>query len=228
MMNKQVAPKIAEPWKNLLKKSFSAPYFANLKEYLLEEKKHNVVYPPGNQVFAAFEHTMPEDVKVVIVGQDPYHGPGQANGLCFSVAKGMKLPPSLQNIFKELCDDLGCSYPSHGDLSSWARQGVLLLNTTLTVRSSSPGSHFGKGWETFTDEVIVQLTSNYSGIVFLLWGKPAQKKEASIAEGRHFVLKAPHPSPFSAHTGFLGCKHFSKCNEHLVRQGKTPINWCDI
>lgn len=227
-MKNSISPKIAEPWKNLLIESFSAPYFADLKAFLVEEKKQHIIYPPGNRIFAAFEHIMPEDVKVVIVGQDPYHGPGQANGLCFSVAKGMKIPPSLQNIFKEMCDDLGCNYPAHGDLSNWARQGVLLLNTTLTVRASSPGSHFGKGWESFTDDVIVRLTAKYSGIVFLLWGKPAQRKESCIAPGKHFVLKAPHPSPFSAHTGFLGCRHFSQCNKILVQQGKTPINWCEL
>lgn len=223
-----VKPSIAEPWNELLSDAFHSQWFIDLKAFLLMEKKTKVVYPPGNEIFAAFNLTLPEQVKVVIIGQDPYHGPGQANGLCFSVKDGIPLPPSLKNIFKEMCDDLQCPYPVSGDLSHWAKQGVLLLNATLTVSASSPASHQGKGWEKFTDLVIQRIAENYKGIVFLLWGKPAQQKEILIDTQKHYILKAPHPSPFSAHTGFLGCKHFSKCNEILISQNKTPIAWNKI
>jgi uracil-DNA glycosylase len=223
----KVNPQIDESWKELLGECFESAYFIQLKNFLLEEKKQFVVYPPGKEIFAAFNHTSPENVKVVIVGQDPYHGHGQANGLCFSVAKGFKNPPSLKNIFKEMVNDLNCPSPEHGDLSHWAKQGVLLLNATLTVRATSPASHQGKGWEQFTDTVIKKIAAHHQGIVFLLWGKPAQQKENLIDSTKHFVLKAAHPSPFSAHNGFFGCKHFSKTNDLLIQQGKNPINWCE-
>ena len=223
----KVNPQINESWKELLGECFESAYFLQLKKFLIEEKKQFTVYPPGKEIFAAFNHTSPENVKVVIVGQDPYHGQGQANGLCFSVAKGFKNPPSLKNIFKEMVVDLNCPSPTHGDLSHWAKQGVLLLNATLTVRASSPASHQGKGWEQFTDAVIQKIAAHHQGIVFLLWGKPAQQKENLIDSTKHFVLKAAHPSPFSAHNGFLGCKHFSKTNDLLIQQGKNPINWCE-
>lgn len=223
----KVNPQIAKPWKELLSDCFDANYFAQLKNFLIEEKKNHIVYPPGKEIFAAFNHTSPENVKVVIVGQDPYHGQGQANGLCFSVSNGFKCPPSLKNIFKEMSNDLNCLLPSHGDLSHWAKQGVLLLNTTLTVREASPASHQGKGWEIFTDAVIQRIADHHHGIVFLLWGKHAQQKDNLIDTSKHHVLKAAHPSPFSAHNGFFGCKHFSKTNDLLIQQGKNPIIWSE-
>jgi uracil-DNA glycosylase len=217
-------PHIHESWYKLLKDEFEADYFINLKKFLLEEKQKHVVYPPGRQIFAAFDYTPPEHVKVVIIGQDPYHGPGQANGLCFSVNEGITKPPSLINIFKELENDLGIKPPLSGDLSKWAHQGVLLLNTVLTVRKNTPGSHQNKGWETFTDAAIKKLSDNYNGIVFLLWGKLAQSKETLIDTRKHPVLKAAHPSPL-ARGAFFGCKHFSKTNELLRNMQKEPINW---
>jgi uracil-DNA glycosylase len=217
--------KIEPSWKRQLEAEFAASYFAELKLFLVTERLVHSVYPPGNQIFSAFTHTPFDSVKVVIVGQDPYHGAGQANGLCFSVSPGVKLPPSLQNIYKEIETDIGQPMSKNGDLSSWAKQGIFLLNTTLTVRDSSPASHQGKGWERFTDAAIKALSSNRDGLVFLLWGKPAQSKEKLIDTSRHFVLKAPHPSPLSAYQGFLGCRHFSKTNKILVDLGKTPIHW---
>jgi len=216
---------IEPSWKLQLESEFSAPYFAELKTFLISERSKHTVYPPGKEIFAAFAHTRFDDVKVVIVGQDPYHGPGQANGLCFSVANGIKIPPSLRNIYKEIEADIGLPMSKNGDLSSWAKQGVFLLNTTLTVRSASPGSHQGKGWERLTDAAITALSKGREGLVFLLWGKPAQSKEKLIDSSRHFVLKAPHPSPLSAYSGFLGCKHFGKTNKILLDLGKTPIHW---
>jgi uracil-DNA glycosylase len=217
--------KIEASWKNKLETEFSSSYFAELKLFLLSERLEQTVYPPGNQIFSAFSHTPFDAVKVVIVGQDPYHGPGQANGLCFSVAPGLKLPPSLQNIYKEIESDIGLPMSKNGDLRSWANQGVFLLNTTLTVREGSPASHHGKGWERFTDAAIKALSNERDGLVFLLWGKPAQSKEKLIDATKHFILKAAHPSPLSAYNGFFGCRHFSKANKILLDLGKTPIHW---
>lgn len=214
-----------ESWKKELEEEFSKPYFAALKEFLVEERKTQTIFPPGKQIFAAFDHTPFDQVKVVIMGQDPYHGPGQANGLCFSVAPGIKLPPSLKNIYKEIESDLKFPMGTNGDLSSWARQGVLLLNATLTVRANSPASHQGKGWEQFTDEVIRLLSARREGLVFLLWGRPAQMKEKLIDTKKHFVLKAAHPSPLSAYTGFFECRHFSQTNKILNNRGLESINW---
>lgn len=218
-------PHIEESWKNLLTKEFESEYFVQLKSFLLEEKKVYTVFPPGNEIFNAFNLTPFTKVKAVIIGQDPYHGEGQAHGLCFSVKKGVPLPPSLKNIFKELETDLGIPVPLHGDLTLWAQQGVLLLNATLTVRKNEAGSHQHKGWEIFTDAVISAISDNLNGIVFILWGKFAQQKELLIDSKKHFILKAAHPSPFSAYNGFFGCRHFSKTNEYLKQIGKPEINW---
>lgn len=215
---------IHESWKNVLKEQFMAPYFSDLKAFLVNEKKKYVVYPPGNQIFSAFNHTPFDKVKVVIIGQDPYHGPGQANGLCFSVSPGIRKPPSLVNIFKELQTDLGIPIPQNGNLEPWADQGVLLLNATLTVRAGMPGSHHGKGWEIFTDAVIKTISDNKKGIVFLLWGKFAHTKEELIDKNKHFILTAAHPSPL-ARGAFFGCKHFSKTNKILEHQNIMPIDW---
>jgi uracil-DNA glycosylase len=221
----KVSPRIGEDWKALLQEEFEAPYFEGLKDLLKKEKKEHTVYPPGDRIFAAFDHTSFSDVRVVILGQDPYHGPGQANGLCFSVFDGVQHPPSLVNILKELESDLGIPYPHSGDLSKWARQGVLLLNATLTVRKGEAGSHRGQGWERFTDAVVRKLSEEKSGLVFLLWGRQAQQKGEVVDPFEHHVLKAPHPSPFSAHKGFFGCRHFSKTNEILKEEGHEPIDW---
>jgi uracil-DNA glycosylase len=217
--------KIESSWKRELGKEFSSEYFSELKSFLIEEREKFTVFPPGKSIFAAFDQTPFDKVKVVILGQDPYHGPGQANGLSFSVAKGVRLPPSLQNIYKEIKDDLKVEMGNNGDLSAWAKQGVLLLNATLTVRAASPASHQGKGWEQFTDAVIRLLSEKRKGIVFLLWGKPAQMKEKLIDTSKHFILKSVHPSPLSAYRGFMGCRHFSYTNKILVDQGLVPINW---
>lgn len=215
---------IHSSWKRVLEDQFSAPYFSQLKEFLKEEKKQYPVFPPGNQIFSAFDRTPFENVKVVVIGQDPYHQPGQANGLCFSVSPGVAKPPSLVNIFKELKDDLGIPIPSTGNLEAWADQGVLLLNATLTVRQAQAGSHQGKGWETFTDAVIKKVSEEKKGVVFLLWGRFAHTKEELIDKDKHFILKAAHPSPL-ARGAFFGCKHFSKTNELLKQQGLEPIDW---
>ncbi len=220
-----INPNINPAWKELLIDEFQAPYFLELKKFLLVEKSQYVIYPSGSEIFNAYDHTPPEKVKVVIIGQDPYHGPGQAHGLCFSVKKGIKPPPSLVNIFKEIHTDLGLPVPAHGDLSGWANQGVLLLNATLTVRARQAGSHQKKGWENFTDATIKKVSDFSEGVVFLLWGRFAQAKENLIDTKKHHVLKAAHPSPFSVHNGFFGCRHFSKTNEILKKQGKTPIDW---
>lgn len=220
-----INPVIEESWKEMLKNEFSSEYFLQLKSFLVEERKSQVVYPPAANIFSAFNHTPFNDVKVVILGQDPYHGPGQANGLCFSVSTGISPPPSLQNIFKEIREDLGLPIPSTGNLEPWAKQGVLLLNATLTVRANQAGSHQKKGWEEFTDAAIRSLSENRKGLVFLLWGRFAQAKEVLIDSARHHVLKAPHPSPFSVHSGFFGCRHFSKTNDLLKQQGIKPIDW---
>jgi uracil-DNA glycosylase len=222
----RVDPKIDVSWKEHLSQEFRSPYFAELKRFLKEEKqKGAVIYPPGPMIFNAFNTTPFDAVKVVILGQDPYHGPGQAHGLCFSVQRGVKPPPSLVNMYKELHSDVGFKIPAHGNLEKWARQGVLLLNACLTVRAGQPGSHHGKGWEHFTSAAVKALNDGKQGLVFLLWGKPAQEKGAIIDPKRHHVLKAPHPSPFSADRGFFGCKHFSKTNAILEKEGKAPIDW---
>ncbi|MFW5820912.1 MAG: uracil-DNA glycosylase [Bacteroidota bacterium] len=221
----KVNPQIHDSWKEILLDEFQKSYFTDLKEFLIEDKKKFRIYPPGSSIFNAFNQTPCSNVKVVIIGQDPYHGTGQAHGLSFSVPFGIKPPPSLINIFKEIRDDLGLPVPNHGNLDFWAMQGVLLLNATLTVRANQPGSHQGKGWEEFTNTVIAKLSETKENLVFLLWGKYAQNKEVLIDSTRHHILKAPHPSPFSAHSGFFGCKHFSKTNEILEKNGLSPIDW---
>ena len=220
-----IDPVIEEGWKSVLMDQFQSPYFRTLKEFLLEEKKKYTLYPPGRLIFNAFQRTPFDRVKVVILGQDPYHGKGQAHGLCFSVPPGIPHPPSLVNIFKELNSDLGIPVPAHGNLEKWADQGVLLINATLTVRDSQAGSHQKRGWETFTNRVIEVMSQEKSGIVFLLWGRFAQAKETLIDESKHLILKAAHPSPLSAYNGFFGCRHFSLSNDYLIRQGKTGIDW---
>ena len=219
------SPQIDQSWLNVLHEEFNKSYFNNLRSKLLEEKKQFSIYPPGSRIFAAFNTTTFEEVKVVIIGQDPYHGPGQANGLSFSVARGINPPPSLKNIYKELASDLGFEIPDHGDLTAWAEQGVLMLNAFLTVRHRDPASHRKIGWENFTDEVIRQLSLRRYGLVFLLWGNFARSKKELIDTSKHHVLEAPHPSPYSANNGFFGCRHFSKTNELLAAQSMKQINW---
>jgi len=221
----KIDPNIEKGWKSVLMDQFQSPYFTTLKEFLVEEKKKYTVYPPGRLIFNAFQHTPFEAVKVVILGQDPYHGKGQAHGLCFSVPPGVPKPPSLVNIFKELQSDLGTPLPEHGTLEKWANQGVLLINATLTVRDGQAGSHQNKGWETFTNRVIEVVSQEKTGVVFLLWGRYAQAKASLIDENKHLLLKAAHPSPLSAHNGFFGCRHFSRTNEYLAQQGKSGIDW---
>ena len=220
-----VNPKIEESWKMVLKEEFEKPYFETLKTFLVEEKKQHTVYPSGANIFAAFDNTPFDNVKVVILGQDPYHGAGQAHGLSFSVQDGVPYPPSLQNIFKELKDDLGCNTPKSGNLTAWAKQGVFLLNTVLTVRASEANSHRNQGWENFTDAVIRLLNSQKEHLVFILWGSPAGAKASLIDAKKHLILKAPHPSPLSSYRGFFGSRPFSKSNEYLLHHGKTPIQW---
>lgn len=220
-----IDPQIEDSWKKILGQEFAEDYFYSLKNFLVSEKRQYMVYPPSTKIFEAFSRTPFEKVKVVIIGQDPYHGPGQAEGLCFSVPSGIKPPPSLLNIFKELERDFGYAMPSHGHLGSWTEQGVFLLNATLTVRANMAGSHQNQGWERFTDMVIKQLSTHRSGLIFLLWGAYAQKKAALIDTGKHHILTSVHPSPLSAHRGFIGCGHFSKANEILLKQGDSPINW---
>ena len=217
--------KIAPSWKSHLSAEFERPYFQQLIEFVKSEYKINTVYPPGKEIFKAFDSCDFEQVKVVIIGQDPYHGPGQANGLCFSVRDGVRMPPSLVNIFKEIKVDLNKPIPSSGDLERWANQGVLLLNATLTVRASTPGSHQNKGWETFTDAAIKTISDQKENLVFLLWGAYAQKKGEVIDRNKHLVLMSAHPSPFSADRGFFGCKHFSKANAYLKSKGLGEIDW---
>ncbi len=217
--------KIAPSWNSGLAEEFNKPYFHELISFVKLEYQTQIIYPPGKEIFKAFDHCAFEDVKVVIIGQDPYHGAGQANGLCFSVRDGVRMPPSLMNIFKEIKSDLGKEIPQSGDLDRWAKQGVLLLNATLTVRAASPGSHQNKGWELFTDAVIKKLSDEKEHIVFLLWGAYAQKKGEIIDRNKHFVLMSAHPSPFSADRGFFGCKHFSKANEYLKGKGLKEIDW---
>lgn len=214
-----------ESWFNALKSEFSKPYFLHLTTFLTAERKHFSVYPAEETVFSALKHTPLHKVKVVILGQDPYHGIGQANGLSFSVNQGVKVPPSLSNIYKELQSDLGILPSMSGDLTAWANQGILLLNATLTVRQATPGSHQNKGWEEFTDAIIDVLNAQNNKIIFLLWGRYAQMKAARILPEKHYLLKAAHPSPFSAYNGFFGCKHFSETNKLLALHGEKEINW---
>lgn len=221
-----VNPQIESSWLKVLEPEFQKPYFSQLKDFLVEEKRHYVVYPPGPLIFNAFNSTPFHQVKVVILGQDPYHEPGQAEGLCFSVPDGCPFPPSLRNILCEISTDLGIrNLPSSGHLGKWARQGVFLLNATLTVRAHQAGSHQRRGWETFTDAVIKTLSDQRNGLVFLLWGKYAQDKIGLIDTTRHYVLKTVHPSPLSAYRGFFGCRHFSQANRILQEQGLDPIDW---
>ncbi len=213
-------------WKSRLQNEFEKPYFRQLAKFVREEYKTNTCFPTGKDIFSAFDHSTFEATKVVIIGQDPYHGPGQANGLCFSVGEGIPHPPSLANIFRELENDLGKSYPASGNLEPWAAQGVLLLNATLTVRAHHAGSHQNKGWETFTDSVICKLSAEKEGLVFLLWGGYAKKKATLINSNCHHILSSGHPSPLSANRGlWFGNRHFSKTNALLLQQGKTPIEW---
>lgn len=220
-----INPQIEESWKKVLAGEFQQEYFRELKKFLVEERRQYRVYPPGSKIFAAFDFTPFTSVKVVLLGQDPYHGQGQAHGLCFSVPRGIPKPPSLVNIFKELHDDLGLAIPPHGNLEAWAKQGVLLLNATLTVRENQAGSHQHKGWEQFTDAAIRALSEQRENLVFMLWGNYAQAKAALVDGHKHCILKAPHPSPFSANQGFFGCRHFSRANDFLVRVGKEPVDW---
>ena len=212
-------------WLNALKSEFDKPYMENLRDFLIKEKHNNKdIYPPSEKVFSSLKFTSLDNVKVVIIGQDPYHGYGQANGLAFSVEKGIKIPPSLLNIYKEINSDIGKEPPMHGDLTYWAKQGVVLLNSVLTVEKGNPASHAGKGWEDFTDKII-KLINHRDEIVFMLWGAYAQKKGLIIDTKRHKVLNAPHPSPLSAHRGFFGSRHFSQANEYLKSKGKSEILW---
>ncbi len=217
--------KIESSWKEKLNVEFEKPYFQSLARFVKEEYQQKQVYPQGKEIFNAFDTCPFDQVKVVILGQDPYHGPGQAHGLSFSVQEGVPFPPSLLNIFKELKNDLDIPVPPNGNLERWAKQGVLLLNATLTVEAHKAGSHQKKGWEEFTDKVIHRLAEEREGLVFMLWGAYARKKAAFISDEKHLKLHAPHPSPLSAHRGFLGCGHFSKANEYLKRHGKEAIRW---
>lgn len=221
----KINPVLNESWKRILEQEFNEPYFGILKQFLVEEKNKYRVFPPGSQIFNAFNHTPFEKVRVVILGQDPYHGPGQAHGLCFSVPDGIPKPPSLINIFKELENDLGIAPPASGNLTKWADQGILLLNATLTVRENQAGSHQNKGWETFTDAAIKNLSEKRDGLIFVLWGNYAGAKKALIDTSRHFILAAAHPSPLSASRGFFGCKHFSQINNLLSQMGVSQIDW---
>jgi uracil-DNA glycosylase len=221
----KINPEIEESWKQILDNEFNADYFRNLKSFLSEEKNRYRIFPPGSLIFNAFNHTPFDKVRVVLLGQDPYHGDGQAHGLCFSIPDGVPKPPSLVNIFKELQTDLGIPPAASGNLTRWADQGVLLLNATLTVRRDQAGSHQGRGWETFTDAVIRELSGRRKGLIFLLWGNYAQSKRPLIDESGHLVLAAPHPSPLSASRGFFGCRHFSKVNNYLRHMNVPEIDW---
>lgn len=221
-MDVQIEPS----WKEKLKAEFQKPYFENIVTHLKTEKQlKKIIYPPGSMIFNAFSATPFDKLKVLILGQDPYHGPGQAHGLCFSVPDNVMPPPSLVNIFKELSADIGLEKPIHGNLNKWAHEGVFLLNASLTVRLGEPMSHSKIGWSQFTDAVIKTIANEKQNVVFLLWGKFAQEKAAFIDSTKHLILKAAHPSPLSAHTGFFGCKHFSKANEYLIKNGIDPIDW---
>ena len=216
---------IQNDWLTVLNEEFRKPYYAQLFQFVKEEYNTTQVFPPADDIFNAFHLTPLSQVKVVIIGQDPYHNVGQAHGLCFSVKPEVEIPPSLVNIYQELHDDLGCYIPNNGYLVKWAKQGVLMLNTVLTVRAHMANSHHGKGWEEFTDAAIRALNKQDRPIVFILWGKPAQAKADMLTNPKHLILKAPHPSPLSAYRGFFGCRHFSQANEFLVQNGETPIDW---
>ena len=218
--------RLRSEWLSLLESEFEQPYMSQLSAFLRGEKAAGkTIYPPGGQFFAALEATPPAAVKVVVLGQDPYHAPGQAHGLSFSVRGRQRIPPSLQNIFRELHDDIGMPVPPQGDLSRWAERGVLLLNSVLSVEHGAAGSHQGHGWERFTDAVIAKVNEGASPVVFMLWGAQAQKKGAAVDRARHYVLTAPHPSPLSAHRGFLGCRHFSRANAFLEANQRQPVDW---
>lgn len=217
--------KISPKWKELLQREFEKPYFQELVAYVKQEYASRTIYPKGGNIFRAFDKCDPDNLKVVIIGQDPYHGPGQANGLSFSVNEGVDFPPSLLNIFKEVSQDTGKQLPSNGNLDRWAEQGVLLLNAVLTVRAHEAASHAGRGWEQFTDAVVRAISEHKKGIVYMLWGSYAQKKGALVDPSTNCILKSVHPSPLSAHRGFFGNKHFSAANAYLISQGKTPIDW---
>jgi len=226
MPDNAIPEQLPASWKQAIGTEFAKPYMQSLSDFLHQDKRmHRVIYPPGKEIFNALELTGFEQVKVVILGQDPYHGPNQAHGLCFSVKPGVPAPPSLLNIFKEIDNDLGLEPPSHGCLIHWAEQGVLLLNAVLTVEKGKAGSHQGKGWERFTDSVIDAVNRQREGVVFMLWGSYAQKKGRLIDRQRHSVLQSPHPSPLSAHRGFFGCHHFSQANDYLASRKHTPIDW---
>lgn len=220
-MNVRIEPS----WHEALNAIWSSPRFKELTDFVREQYRTRQVFPPAVKIFAAMDSCPFDKVKVVILGQDPYHDVGQANGLCFSVNPGQPMPPSLVNIFKEVHDDTGAPVPSNGDLNRWAEQGVLLLNTSLTVEAHRPASHSGRGWEELTDEAIIRLSRDRENIVFILWGAHAQKKAPLIDAGKHLILRAPHPSPLSAHRGFFGCRHFSRTNEYLIAHNQTPIQW---
>jgi uracil-DNA glycosylase len=225
-MNEMRKVQLHESWLSRLDDQFEQEYMHKLRDFLLTRKEHQaVIYPPGAQMFTALDSTPFNQVRIVILGQDPYHGPGQAHGLCFSVQPGVRIPPSLANIYREIQTDLDIVPPSHGYLQSWAEQGVLLLNAVLTVERGQAGSHQGKGWETFTDAIVRLLNDEREELVFMLWGSYAMKKGATISRDKHLVLKAPHPSPLSAHRGFLGCRHFSTANNYLQQHGQLPIDW---
>lgn len=212
-------------WNPLLRGEFDKPYWTDLQRFVQDERARLTVYPPHPEVFAALHLTPYADTRVMILGQDPYHGPGQAHGLCFSVQRGVRVPPSLANIHKELASDVGAAIPDHGNLEAWATQGVLLLNATLTVRAGQAGSHQGKGWESFTDEVIRTVSAKDDHVVFILWGGSARKKKSLIDAGRHTIIESPHPSPLSAHNGFFGSRPFSRTNDALAAHGQPPIDW---
>ena len=217
--------RIAEDWKSVLKEEFTKPYFDELVEFVKAEYASTTVFPAGRNIFRAFDKCPLDRLKVVIIGQDPYHGEGQANGLCFSVSEGVPFPPSLQNILKEVHDDTGAEIPSSGELDRWAEQGVLLLNAVLTVRAHQAASHAGRGWEQFTDAVVRTIAERKEGVVYMLWGNYAQRKGQIADPERNLILKSVHPSPLSVYRGFFGCKHFSKANDYLIKSGKEPIVW---
>ena len=218
-------PHLPDTWLQVIEDEFQKPHMAHLRDFLNSEKANGLVFPPGRDMFNAFWLTPFDQVRVVILGQDPYHGPNQAHGLCFSVRRGIQPPPSLKNIFMELKRDLGISLPSHGELTHWAQQGVLLLNTVLSVRAHQANSHRGQGWEQLTDRVINELNRHHTGLVFVLWGAAAGRKAQMIDGRRHLILRSPHPSPLSAHRGFHGCGHFSRINQHLEQRGLSQIDW---